>query len=119
MAAFVIESRALDPSFVLDVAPAVRDYLHSHGGHLFIWFEDIDDMWALQKTSTSPPNNDVEFDEWQLDDFTLHLQRRRSWPGGIRVMLDPWWPFQPIALPAGGEHAVQRRVKPPVTRFTV
>jgi hypothetical protein len=110
MGAFVIQSPSVGSAFVLDVSPAVRDYVRAHGGRLFIWLDDLDAAWALQKVSTSPPANDSEFDEQVVEDFKLMLQRRRCWPSGIRLLLDPWWPFQPIAVPAGGASAVPQRV---------
>jgi L-alanine-DL-glutamate epimerase-like enolase superfamily enzyme len=119
VAAFVVKSLAADPGFVLDVSPAVRDYVRSHGGRLFIWFEELTGTWALQKASTSSPQGDYEFDACEVDDLALFLQKRECWPDGIRLMLDPWWPFQPIAVPAGGEAVVPRRVRSSTRRFTV
>lgn len=119
MPAFIVKPQAEEPGFVVDVSPAVRDYVRSNGGRLFIWFEDISATWSLQKASTSPPEDGTEFDECDIGDFALFAQRRRCWPDGIRLMLDPWWPFQPIALPAGGECGVARRVRASATRFTV
>lgn len=119
MTAFVVKPQGLDPGFVLDVSPAVRDYVRSHGGRLFLWLEDLNALWSLQKASTAPPQDESEFDECAVDDFALFVQRGTWRPDGIRLILAPWWPFQPIALPAGGECAVPRRVPSPTTRFTV
>jgi len=84
-----------------------------------VWLEDVSFDWALERVSTAPPAGEFEFDAYEAEGLTIWLEHDREWSDGLRLMLSPWAPFDLMAIPAGGEGAVVRRVAPRGGRFTV
>lgn len=82
-------------------APAHR-YILSRGGRVFVWFEDLNDAWMVQKVSTSAPVGGPSFDEYHADDWTLCLQSDFNKPESIRLRYRPWWPPQPLSVTGTG-----------------
>src|SRR6266852_6005356 len=86
----------------IDASPSAHRYILSRGGRVFVWFEELNDAWMVQKVSTSAPVRGPAFDEYHADDWTLCLQSDFSKPKSIRLPHRPWWPPQPLAVTGTG-----------------
>jgi len=86
----------------IDASASARRFILSRGGRVFVWFEDLNDAWMVQKVSTSAPVGGPSFDEYPEGDWALLLQRDFNAPDSIRLRYRPWWPLQPLGVTGTG-----------------
>ncbi len=88
----------IEPAVRIDVSRDAREHVRAQGSCVFVWFEELDDVWVVRKVATAEPSVGPTFDVYDDGDVRLFLDNAYLPPAEVRVRLLRWWGLTPRLL---------------------